>query len=89
MVTALIHGTSPFGQAYTSQRFEKYGIIGTVSGILNSTASVGNILASYVFAKMSELMPWRMVTVSWLSVIFICILLCLTVFKRWTRFIKS
>ena len=87
--TALIHGAAPFGQSYIALRFEKYGRIGTVSGILNATASVGNILASYVFAKMAELMPWRMVTASWLMVIFVCILFCSAVLKRWTRFIKS
>lgn len=89
VATALVHGAAPFGQSYIALRFERYGRIGTVSGILNATASVGNILASYVFAKMAELMPWHMVTASWFSVIIICILLCLTVLRRWTRFIYS
>ena len=89
IVTALVHGAAPFGQSYIALRFEKYGRIGTVSGILNATASVGNILASYVFAKMAELMPWRMVAVSWLGAILICILLCTVVLKRWTKFIKA
>lgn len=89
IAVALIHGAAPFGQSYVALRFEKYGRIGTVSGILNATASVGNILASYVFAKMAELMPWRMVTASWLLVILVCILFCSAVLKKWTRFIKS
>ena len=89
IAVALVHGAAPFGQSYIALRFEKYGRIGTVSGILNATASVGNILASYVFAKMAELMPWRMVTMSWLTVVIICVLLCFAIFKRWTRFIES
>ena len=89
LATALIHGAAPFGQSYIALRFDKHGRIGTVSGILNATASVGNILASYVFARMAELMPWRMVTAGWLLVIIVCILLCASVYKRWTRFIKN
>ncbi len=89
LATALIHGAAPFGQSYIALRFDKHGRIGTVSGILNATASVGNILASYVFARMAELMPWRMVTAGWLLVIIVCILLCASVYKRWTRFIKD
>ena len=89
LATALIHGAAPFGQSYIALRFDKLSRIGTVSGILNATASVGNILASYVFARMAELMPWRMVTAGWLLVIIVCILLCASVYKRWTRFIKD
>ena len=89
IAVALVHGAAPFGQSYIALRFEKYGRIGTVSGILNATASVGNILASYVFARMAERMPWRMVVSSWLGVILICILLCTAVLKKWTRFIKN
>jgi len=85
----LVHGAAPFSQSFVALRFEKYGRTGTVSGILNATASVGNILASFVFAKMAELMPWREVAVSWLAVIIVCILLCFLVLKRWTRFING
>lgn len=85
----LIHGAAPFSQSFVALHFEKYCRIGTVSGILNATASVGNVLASYVFAKMAEIMPWRGVTVSWLITIIICGLLCVVILPRWTRFIKE
>lgn len=85
----LIHGAAPFSQSFVALHFEKYGRIGTVSGILNATASVGNVLASYVFAKMAEIMPWRGVTVSWLITIFVCGLLCVVILPRWTRFTKE
>lgn len=85
----LVQGAGPFNQSFAALRFEKYGRIGTVSGILNATASIGNILASYVFAKMAELMPWREVAVSWLMVIVISIVLCASVLRRWTKFIEN
>ena len=85
----LIHGAAPFSQSFVALHFENYGRIGTVSGILNATASVGNVLASYVFARMAEVMPWRGVTVSWLITIVICGLLCMLVMPKWTRFTEK
>jgi sugar phosphate permease len=85
----LIHGAAPFSQSFVALHFENYGRIGTVSGILNATASVGNVLASYVFAKMAEIMPWRGVTTSWLVTIVVCGLLCLIVLPRWIKFTRE
>lgn len=65
------------------------GRIGTVSGILNATASIGNVVASYIFAKMAEVMPWHNVAICWLVVIIVCCSLCTGVLSKWTRFIKE
>ena len=86
LTIVLVHGAGPFSQSFAALHFEKYGRIGTMSGILNATASVGNILASYIFAKMAEVMPWEGVTLSWLVAIGICAALCVAVLPRWTRF---
>ena len=85
----LVHGASPFNQSYASLRFEKHGRIGTVSGILNAAASAGNILASYIFAKMSEIMPWYGVASSWVIAVIVCGMLCVFVLHTWGRFIKK
>ncbi len=88
LAVMFIHGAAPFGQSFIALHFEKYGRIGTVSGILNATASVGNVLASYVFAKMAEIMPWQGVATSWIVVIIACGLLCVVVLPRWTKFVR-
>lgn len=85
----MLQGASPFSQTFLTLHFGKYGRIGTVSGILNAVASVGNILASYVFAKMSEIMSWNGVLITWIICIFICWVLCVVVLTRWTRFVKK
>ncbi len=85
----LIHGAGPFSQSFAALHFERYGRIGTVSGILNATASIGNILASYLFARMAEFMPWKGVGASWLITIVICGILCIAVLPRWTKFTKE
>ena len=82
----MIHGAAPFSQSFVALHFEKHGRIGTVSGILNATASVGNVLASYIFAKMAELVPWQAVATSWLATIILCGLLCIAVLPKWTKF---
>ncbi len=85
----LIHGAAPFCQSFVALHFEKYDRIATASGILNAAASVGNILASYVFAKMAEIMPWSGVVLSWLISIAFCGVLCIIVTPRWTKFTKK
>ena len=87
VATVLLQGASPFTQSFISIRFEKYGRIGTVAGIVNAAASIGNILASYVFARMAEIMPWKWVCTSWICVIVICILLCVAVYRCWKNFL--
>ena len=88
LAVMMIHGASPFSQSFVALHFEKHGRIGTVSGILNATASAGNVLASYIFAKMAELMPWQEVAISWLVAIIVCGVLCIAVLRKWTSFIK-
>lgn len=82
----LIHGAGPFSQSFVALHFDRYGRIGTVSGVLNATASVGNILASYTFARMAEVMPWTGVAASWVITIFVCLIFCGAVLPRWSRF---
>ena len=85
----LIHSAAPFSQSFIALRFGKYDRAGTVSGVINATASAGNILASYIFARMSEFMPWQGVAISWFVIVAICCLLCVVVLPRWTKFIRE
>ena len=85
----LIHGAAPFSQSFAALHFERYGRIGTVSGILNATASIGNVLASYLFAKMAEIMPWSGVAASWLVTIVACGIICIAVLPKWTKFTQK
>lgn len=89
IVILLSGGASPFSQSFISVRFEKYGRIGTVSGILNAAASVGNVLASYIFAKMAEVMSWEGVAFSWVAAVVVCVVCCICVFPRWSRFLTE
>ncbi len=85
----MVQSASPFVQSFVVLRFNKHNRIGTVSGMLNATASFGNVFASYVFAKMAETTSWQIVTLSWLVIALACVLICIFVLQKWTRFIKS
>lgn len=85
----MLQGAGPYSQTYVALHFENAGRIGTVSGILNATASVGNIFASYFYAKMAESMPWGTIAVIWLSSVAFCTVLCIVVLPRWTRFTEK
>ena len=41
---------------------------------------------SYIFAKMAEVMPWEGVAISWFVSIILCVVLCVAVLPRWTKF---
>ncbi len=84
-----LQGASPFTQSFITLHFEKYGRIGTVSGIINAVASIGNIMASYIFAKMAEITSWKGVALSWLVSIVLCIILCAAISRLWTRFTRE
>ena len=89
LAAMMLQGAAPFSQSFIVLHFETYGRIGTVTGILNATASIGNVLASYIFAKMAELMSWHEVAISWFVAIIVCCLLCIAILPRWTKFIRK
>lgn len=87
--TMFIHSASGLTQSLVAAKYEKVGRIGTVSGFLNATASVGIMLASYVFARIAEEMSWTNVAICWVVIIVIVIILALCVLRTWTRFVGA
>lgn len=82
-----IHGAYPFSNSFAAARFSDCGRNGTVSGILNGAAAVGNIFASYVIPKMSESMSWSSIVLFWIGFILAATLLAAGMMRKWTSFI--
>ena len=87
--TMFMTGASPFLASFSAARFTCYNRGGTVSGILNAAGSMGNVFASYFFAKMSEIMPWTYIVISWIVLILISIIICISLIRRWNNFTQN
>ncbi len=87
MGALFIHGAYPFSNSFAAARFSDCGRNGTVSGILNGAAAVGNIFASYVIPKMSESMSWSTIVLFWMGFILAATLLAAGMMRKWTSFI--
>ena len=80
-------GTSIFF-SYIYKKFEKFGIVATITGLFNCVASLGIVLANYVFARIADNSGWEITTIYWLIFIaasFLLMLACVPIFKRFEK----
>lgn len=85
---AFIQGALPFANTFTSARFTYYGRGGTVSGILNGALAMGNVVSSYLYARMAETLPWSSVTAVWTFGALAAALIAAFMTRLWSNFIK-
>ena len=86
LITGCMHGVNLFLVCVVPAKFEKYGIVSTVSGIINSLTYVGSALATQGFALTKEYAGWTATIGSWLLIAGIGILCCILAYKPWKRF---
>ncbi len=75
--------------SYMSRAFERYGCAGTVAGTFNCMASLGIVLANYVFARLAEEQGWQFTIICWLAVTGLALVLCLASIPAWKKFTKE
>lgn len=75
--------------SFISKTFERYSCSGTVSGLFNCMASLGIVLANYVFTRLAELRGWGFTTTSWLVLAVVALVLSLLTIPLWNRFLKK
>lgn len=56
---------------YFNMHFIKYGLNGTVAGIINAAASFGLVLNFCVFGPTAEIMGWQTVTTLWIVMVLV------------------
>ena len=88
VAVAFLQSSQPFSNSFAAARFTIYGRGGTVSGLLNATAAMGNLFASYVFPVMAETLPWSYIAMLWCGLIVFGVLLSLSITRLWTEFIE-
>jgi len=74
---------------YISKEFAKYDCVATVSGMVNCMASLGIVLANYVFAKLADIYGWGFTTSCWVVIACVALLLTLIAVPIWRRFTKK
>jgi sugar phosphate permease len=75
--------------SYVSKTFEKYGCGATLAGLFNCMASVGIVLANFVFARIADDFGWGVTTKAWLLTAIGALILCAIAVPIWNRFKKS
>lgn len=88
LIVGTMHAINFFLICVVPARFEKYGVVSTMSGIINSLTYVGASAGVYFFGKVadSEKLGWSAVLVSWIAIAAAGTLACFAAAKPWNRF---
>ena len=84
----LMHAINFFLICIVPLKFEKYGVVSTMSGIINSLTYVGSAAALYGFGYVSEATHnnWRIVIGVWAVIAALGVAMCFLAIKPWKRF---
>lgn len=83
LLTGCMHGVNLMLICMVPPRFNRYGRVSFVSGLLNSCTYVGSSLSVYGFAVFSEHFGWNNTLFLWSAIAVTGGLLCLALRKKW------
>ena len=86
LVVGTMHAINFFLICVVPARFEKYGVVATMSGVINSLTYVGSAAALYGFGAVSDKWGWNACVASWTVIAALGVVLCLLAVKPWRRF---
>ena len=75
--------------SYISRAFEKYGCVGTMSGLFNCASSLGIVAWNYGFTKLADSYGWGVTTKAWVIIMLLSLSFALISIPIWKRFIKK
>ncbi len=81
-------GTSIFF-SYISKKFEKFGSVATLSGLFNCMASLGIVLANYVFARIADSFGWQITATCWFAIVAVSLVIISIMIPIWRKFEKN
>lgn len=70
-------------------RYGNTGKVSLVTGIINSIASLGFIIAGYLYGYLAETKGWKIIIIIWIALSLLGILFALLSYKKWKTFIKE
>lgn len=86
LVVGCMHAINFFLICIVPAQFEKYGMVSTMSGIINSLTYVGSAAAIFGFGAISDKWGWNACVISWCIIAAVGILLCFSAMKPWRKF---
>ncbi|MBQ8898078.1 MAG: MFS transporter [Clostridia bacterium] len=86
LTCAFMHCVNFFLVCIVPAKFEKYGLVSTMSGIINSFTYIGSAAATYGFGAISDNWGWNACVISWVVIAVLGSVLCLLAFRPWKRF---
>lgn len=88
LIVGTMHAINFFLICVVPARFEKYGIVSTMSGIINSLTYVGASAGVYLFGKIADngALGWNAVLLSWAVIAAVGTAACLLAMRPWKKF---
>ena len=88
LIVGAMHAINFFLICVVPAKFEKYGIVSTMSGIINSLTYVGASAGVYLFGKIAdnEALGWNAVLISWIAIAGVGTAACFLAVKSWKKF---
>lgn len=89
LITGVMHAVNFFLICIVPARFEKYGIVATISGLINSLTYVGSAAATYGFGAIADNFGWNASIITWCAVALIGTLCCFIAVRPWKKFVRE
>ncbi len=86
LVSSAMHGVNLILIGIIPQKYEKYGNVSFIAGLINFCTYVGSAIFTYGIAKIAEIWSWKITIFSWFIIALAGTLLCLVIIKSWNKF---
>lgn len=85
-MSAMLNMSYPFASNLLIPKFAFCGKTGTISGIINSLAAFGFVIANYGFGSLSDIFSWTAIIYIWAALIILRLLFMFLALPLWNRF---
>jgi OPA family glycerol-3-phosphate transporter-like MFS transporter len=86
LVSSAMHGVNLILIGMIPQKYEKYGNVSFIAGLINFCTYVGSAAFTYGIAKTAEVWDWKVTIFSWFITALAGTILCIITIKPWKNF---
>ena len=86
LVSSAMHGVNLILIGMVPQKYEKYGNVSVIAGLINFCTYVGSAVFTYGIAKIAEVWDWKITIFSWFVIALAGTALCFVTIKSWKNF---